>query len=214
MDGNVFASSAQSVFATPVSVLLPRVLTAVLAEVEGRHRWPAGQVQRLAEQGAANHTYALGEELLRIARPEHADDLAAEAAVLPLALAAGLPVPELLQHHPAGEQSPAWMLQRRCPGMRLDTPDLSEPVRSGGHHSLGRVLRDLHEADLHPPEDLPGAVGDQPRHDVHQGVQDSAAAGWISAQDARWLHAWFDELAGTPGASAGRGPRAAVERVR
>lgn len=178
--------------------LLPEVVAAI-ARAQG---FAAADVHVLANQGAANDTYGLGADLvLRIARPGHARDLATEAAVLPAVVAAGLPVPALVAHHPGDRSAPAYAIQRRCHGTRLDADDIDEPVRRAGYIELGRVLRHLHDAAVEVPQAasylLP--VDPSPRSapidQALQHVDDLTADGWIGRDDARWLGAWLAHLA-------------------
>ena len=155
-------------------------------------------------QGVANHTVVLGADLvLRIARPGHERGLDLEAVVLPLAAAAGLPVPEIVEHAPGREGAPPYLVQQFVPGARLDHDGLDAEVRRDGHRDLGRLLARLHAADLHVDARAARLLPVHPDDPPQGVVQRLADDGWIGARDAPWLLGWFEDLAEVRGPDGG-----------
>lgn len=91
--------------------------------VAARHHITPDRIRALPA-GEANHVLALGPDLvLRVARlPEHAQDLAKEAELLPLAHTARVGTPALVEH--ATTPAP-YLLQTRLPGHDLATPAIT-----------------------------------------------------------------------------------------
>lgn len=165
-------------------------LSPVLAEIARRHGLGLGQVRAVPLQGVANRVYFLGERLvLRIARPESADDLRKEAVVIPAAVRAGVRTPELVSFDEELLDTP-YMVVRRALGFAPGLP--ADPVDGrwrSVYRQLGNELAVLHEKVGH----LPGVrteVAADPRTDVAA----LAEAGGLGADVATWLIGWFDRL--------------------
>lgn len=142
-------------------------------------------------QGAANDTYAVGDDrVLRVARAGHEADLATETVVLPIVREAGVPVPVLLDHLPAQGRVRASVLLTRCHGTSLDDDGLAPDVRRAGYRDLGAVLRHLHDAALGGPAGVPV----DPQGDPHEAIRDLRARGWLGTPEAGWPHGWFAAL--------------------
>lgn len=108
----------------------------VLAEIARRHRIGRDEVRAVPVQGVANRVYFLGENLvLRIARPESADDLRKEAVVIPAAVYAGVRTPELVSFDEELLDTP-YMVVRRAPASPPGSP-LIRPT-DGGARCTGR----------------------------------------------------------------------------
>ncbi len=114
---------------------------------------------RALPQGVANHTIALGPDLvLRIPRDEgpFLDDLRKESVVIPLAAAAGAPVPAVVAWEEGRHIAPwPFMVQRRLPGMDLAHARLDDPAVTTSWESAGAVLATLHQT---PIPDLTGDI--------------------------------------------------------
>lgn len=162
----------------------------LLAEIARRHRVDPGAVAAAPLQGVANRVYFLGEGLvLRIARPESADDLRKEAIVIPAAVRAGVRTPEVVSFDDDLLEAPYMVLRRvegTAPGLPAAPADERwRPV----YRQLGAELAALHRG----VDELPGVpadTGGDPRADVAA----LADAGYLSADVADWLTGWFDRL--------------------
>jgi hygromycin-B 7''-O-kinase len=134
--------------------------------------------------GVANSCYALGDALvLRIPRDaSFAADLAREALVVPLALAAGVPTSTIV------ESTPEYLVQTRLPGVDA----ASGPVAPGFYEQVGAGL-----AALHTVTDVPGLAAPA-AGDPLALVASCAAGGLIDRGAADWLAACFDALRRPP----------------
>ncbi len=160
-----------------------------VAAIARRHRVDPAAVAAAPVQGAANLVYFLGEALvLRIARPETAEDLRKEAVVIPAAVRAGVRTPALVDFDDGGGLLEVpYMLVERAPGV---TPGRSADDRwRPAYRELGAELAALH-ADVDAPPGVPDEAAADPRPDVAA----LAGAGYLSADLCDWLTGWFDRL--------------------
>ncbi len=137
--------------------------------------------------GVANHVYFLGPDLvLRFPRdPSYAADLRKEAAILPLAVAAGVRTPELITYDPDAP----YLVTRRAAGVPL--PQVDDPVPA--YRDLGRTLAALHQIPT-----CPGGVPVQREPDPRPMVASLAERGLVNAEIVDWLIGWFDRLEAPP----------------
>lgn len=179
-------------FALPPHHQLPARSVAALAASFGLG---PREVQLLPDVGITNAIYAVGKSLvLRVPRaaPGFERTLAREAAVVPLAVAAGLRTPRLVRYDASESVLPApYVVYERVDGHRLErepgvVPSSPEPWRA-----LGRDLRKLHDLEVPPELDL-----DPPL--PLDGPEDLLGArlveGWISSRDHGWLSEWLTAL--------------------
>lgn len=163
-----------------------------LAEIAARHRVDPRQVTAVPGQGVANRVYFLGDRLvLRVARPQTADDLRKEAIVIPAAVRAGVRTPEVVTFDDSGAllRSP-YMVLRRAHGIAPGLPrDPRDRDWARAYRRLGRELAVLHER----VEELP-RVPTEPVADPRGDLADLADAGYLGADVAGWLEGWFDRL--------------------
>lgn len=142
--------------------------------------------------GVANHAYVLGEQLfLRIPRePAFEDDLRKEVAVIPVARAAGVRTPAIVDFDESRAliDSP-YVVMERVVG--ADLAVAKTPV--GIWAELGRELGLLHEIPAQPIE---GVEQDDGGGDPRPTVDELARAGYLDSGTANWLTGWFDRLAG------------------
>ncbi|MGW9349980.1 phosphotransferase family protein [Nocardiopsis flavescens] len=148
--------------------------------------------------GVANHVLALGGALvLRVPRgPEFAADLRKEASLLPVARAAGVRVPELVEFR---EGDPPTMLLERLPGADL----VGRAPGRGVLLDLGRQLAALHAV---PAGAVPGLPRDTGEPDPAALVGRARDAGYVDADTADLLLAWCADLAPRVPAPAGPVP--------
>jgi hygromycin-B 7''-O-kinase len=171
-------------------------------ELPPHHPLPAGRIAALAasfglgpeavrslsDVGITNAIYALGEDLvLRVPRlaPGFERTLAREAAVVPLAVAAGLRTPPLVRYDPSESLLPApYAVYERVDGHRLEREPGVVPSSPGPWRELGRDLRRLHYLEV------PSTLGLDPPLLVArpEDLLDARLAdGWISSWDHDWL---------------------------
>lgn len=162
----------------------------VLAEIARRHRIGRDEVRAVPVQGVANRVYFLGENLvLRIARPESADDLRKEAVVIPAAVYAGVRTPELVSFDEELLDTP-YMVVRRAPGIAPGLPaDPADGRWRSVYRQVGSELAVLHEGVGAPPG-VRTEVAADPRADIAALTE----AGGLGADIAAWLIGWFDRL--------------------
>ncbi|MBB4679765.1 phosphotransferase family protein [Crossiella cryophila] len=153
----------------------------VLALIAARHGRSLGEVEPLPP-GAANHCYRLGPDLvLRIPRADPAE-LRKEAAVIPVARAAGVRTPEVRSYDP----DLPYLVLEHVPGAELAAPD---PVVLT---ELGRQLARLHR--LTPATAIPGVPTDT-ESDPRPLVDHLATTGLLDRTSAAWLTDWLNHLA-------------------
>ncbi|MEV0830600.1 phosphotransferase family protein [Nonomuraea rubra] len=181
-----------------------------LAAIARRHGVAAGEVRPLPE-GVANRVFLLGEELvLRIPRGERfLPDLVKEAAVIPVAVRAGVRTAEVVAFDGAGsEVGVPYMVLTRTRGVDLARLDPRATGMAPLLRQVGRELGRLHR--LSPPA-TPAPAATPPGLDaaspslaavpVDDGGVDPGALtgrlveeGWIDAEAGRWLGGWFERL--------------------
>ncbi|MER7131813.1 phosphotransferase family protein [Streptosporangium saharense] len=166
------------------------------AAIAGRYGVAAERVRPLPP-GAANHVFLLGDDLvLRVPRTERfLSDLAKEAAVIPVALRAGVRTPEVVAFDDTcSVVEVPYMVLTRTRG--VDLSRLEPPTADMEHlfREVGRELGKLHRLSRTTTPALAGVP-------VENGVVDPWALtgrlleqGWIDAEAARWLTSWFDRL--------------------
>jgi aminoglycoside phosphotransferase (APT) family kinase protein len=162
-----------------------------LADIARRHRVDPGAVAAAPFQGVANRVFFLGDHLvLRIARPECADDLRKEAIVIPAAVRAGVRTPEVVDFDDGGFLDGPYMVVRRAAGVAPGLPaDPSDERWRTVYRQLGSELAALHQGIDSLPA-VPTDTAADPRPDVAA----LADAGYLSADLAAWLIGWFDRL--------------------
>ncbi|GAB3993968.1 hypothetical protein GCM10029992_07040 [Glycomyces albus] len=119
--------------------------TAALAEIARRHEVASDAVAAAPSQGVANRVYFLGDDLvLRVARPENADDLRKEAIVIPAAVRAGVRTPEMVAFEDDLLEVP-YMVLRRAFGVTPGLPEAAGDRRwQPLYRRLGAELAALH----------------------------------------------------------------------
>ncbi|MBB6551153.1 phosphotransferase family protein [Nonomuraea rubra] len=195
----------------------------ILAAIARRHGVAAGEVRPLPE-GVANRVFLLGEELvLRIPRDERfLPDLVKEAAVIPVAVRAGVRTAEVVAFDGAGsEVGVPYMVLTRTRGVDLARLGPRAPGMAPLLRQVGRELGRLHRLSPPAPPALaatppippapPALAADQPGLDaaspslaavpVDDGGVDPGALtgrlveeGWIDAEAGRWLGGWLERL--------------------
>lgn len=163
-----------------------------LAAIARRHGVDPDAVTAAPFQGVANRVFFLGDRLvLRIARPESADDLRKEAVVIPAAVLAGVRTPEMVDFDDGGElfEGPYMVVTRAIgvvPGLPADPSDARWQT---AYRQLGGELAALHEGI----DALPGVPTDSGA-DPRPQVAALAEAGYLSADLASWVTGWFGRL--------------------
>lgn len=137
--------------------------------------------------GVANHAYLLGDDLfLRIPRtPAYEQDLLKEVAVIPVARAAGVRTPAIVDYN-TSDGTPYMVLER------VHATDLVEAPRPPAEYwqQLGAQLAQLHQVEEPPP----GIPHDDGGGDPRPTVDKLATEGYLDPSTANWLLAWFDRL--------------------
>jgi len=147
------------------------------------HRYDVGSAEvHEVPGGVANRGFVLGPRLfVRVARPGFEDDLRKETAVVPVARAAGVRTPAILEYDESRTQIDAsYVVVERIHGVEpLSTPP--------------EVTLDL--ARLHSTErvSLPGVV-DEGWGEPRTTVEDLATRGYLDTGTADWLTGWFGRL--------------------
>lgn len=167
-----------------------------LAAIASRHGTTAEQVRPLP-QGVANRVFLLGDDLvLRIPRTKQfLPDLVKEAAVIPVALHAGVRTPEVVTFDDTcSVVDVPYMVLTRAQGVDLARLELPTADTERLFRHVGRELGKLHRLS---PGTAPGLAGVP----VDNGAADPWALtdrllkdGWIDAETSRWLTGWFDRL--------------------
>jgi aminoglycoside phosphotransferase (APT) family kinase protein len=171
-------------------------MTDPLAEIARRHRIDPAAIAASPAQGIATRVYLLGDHLvLRIARPETADDLRKEALVIPAAVSAGVRTPEMIEFDDDLLDTP-YMIVKRANGITPGLPESPADERWGAvYRRLGVELAALHRNIT----DLPAATVDE-SSDPRPDVEKLGETGYLSTDLAEWLIAWFDRLEDRRGA--------------
>jgi hygromycin-B 7''-O-kinase len=144
---------------------------------------PVEQVVEVAG-GVANRGFVLGNDVfLRIARPGFEGDLRKEAGVVPVAQAAGVLTPAIVEYDDSRKLIAApYVVMERVHG----TEPTTVPV------GLAEQLARLH---LSERTDLAGVPRDD-GGDPWRTVDDLAERGYVDGGTAKWLDGWFTRLAG------------------
>jgi hygromycin-B 7''-O-kinase len=163
-----------------------------IAEIARRHGVDPAAVTAVPFQGVANLAYFLGDDLvLRIARPESAEDLRKEASVIPAAVRAGVRTPEIVDFDHGDLLQVPYMVLRRATGFVPDLPaDLTDERWLPVYRELGAELAVLHQG-VDAMQEVPVDHAGDPRADIASLVSN----GYLSADLGDWLTGWFDRLA-------------------
>lgn len=141
--------------------------------------------------GVANRTYTLGDNLfLRIPRgPEYEADLLKELAVIPIARAAGVRTPAIVDFDDtrAFTDAPYMVLERIHATDLVDSPAHDPSLWT----ELGEQVRLLHDTKVQHLAGVPTSEYGDPRPTVDRLATD----GYIDTGTANWLLAWFERLA-------------------
>lgn len=141
--------------------------------------------------GVANRTYALGDNLfLRIPRaPEYEADLRKEVAVIPVARAAGVRTPAIIDFDDtrALTNAPYLVMERIHATDLVDSPTHGPSLWT----ELGEQVRLLHDTKFQHLEGVPTDEYGDPRPTVDRLAKD----GYLDLGTANWLLTWFDRLA-------------------
>jgi len=136
--------------------------------------------------GVANRAYTLGDDLfLRIPRtPEFEADLLKEVAVIPIARAAGVRTPAIVDFDSTA--TPYLVMERIHATDLVDTATRDPSLWS----DLGDQVRRLHGTKQQELAGVPTDDYGNPRPTVERLATD----GYIDAGTAKWLLTWFDRL--------------------
>ncbi|WP_198676368.1 aminoglycoside phosphotransferase family protein [Kribbella monticola] len=141
--------------------------------------------------GVANQTYTLGDHLfLRIPRSQEFEaDLVKEVAVIPVARAAGVRTPAIVDFDDTRSIVDA-------PYVVMERVHATDLVDSEAEHpelwpELGDQMRLLHETKYQQIKGVPTDEDNDPRPTVERLATD----GWIDTGTAKWLLTWFEHLA-------------------
>ncbi|QHY96485.1 Phosphotransferase enzyme family protein [Streptomyces sp. S4.7] len=172
------------------------------AAIGARHGVPAEKVRPMAS-GVANRAYLLGPDLvLRVPRTEaFVADLVKEAAVIPVARAAGVRTPALVTFDDSRTDADVpYMVLERVPG--TDLADLAghDGIGAGAGDVFREVGRELTRLHALTPEVVGELTGVPVEYDPdagapHRLVDGLLGDGMLDAEAARWLRGWFDRLA-------------------
>ncbi|MFI6694708.1 phosphotransferase family protein [Streptomyces sp. NPDC050433] len=157
------------------------------------------------ESGVANRVWLLGPDLvLRVPRTEASvADLVKEAAVIPVARAAGVLTPALVTFDDSRtDVDVPYMVLERAPGVDLAGrhgigAGAEGVLREGVFREVGRELARLHRVTPAGVGELAGVPVeyDPDAGAPHRLVDGLLADGMLDAEAARWLRGWFDRLA-------------------
>lgn len=142
--------------------------------------------------GVANHAFALGDDLfLRIPRAEEFEpDLQKEVAVIPVARAAGVRTPAIVDFDATRTLVDApYMVIEQLHGTELIE---AEPPDDQFWQDLGTQVALLHRI---PQTPLDGVPADNGGGDPRPTVEHLATLGYLDPGTADWLLGWFDRLA-------------------
>ncbi|MEV0617769.1 aminoglycoside phosphotransferase family protein [Nonomuraea sp. NPDC050404] len=174
---------------------MPEYVTSdeTLAAIAERHGSTAARLRPLPH-GVANRSFLLGDDLvLRIPRTqEFLADLVKEAAVIPVALRAGVRTPEIVAFDAGcSVVEVPYMVLTRAEGVDLARLDLPATGTDRVLRQVGRELAKLHRL---PAPALPEVPVDDGEADPWAFTERLAGDGWIDREAARWLIRCFDRL--------------------
>ncbi|GAB3662433.1 phosphotransferase family protein [Glycomyces tarimensis] len=170
----------------------PGLEPAALGALAARFEVAPEAIRAAPNQGVANHTYLLGDELvLRVARAGLEDDLRKEAQVIPAVTALGIRTPAMVAFE-EGRAGP-FMVVRRAEGIVPRTPERhtgSPWARS--YQELGVQLAVLHAGDVRAGS-FP-AVPVEPDADPRPGIVKLVGDGYLGEEVASWVCGWLDRI--------------------
>ncbi|MFC7587294.1 phosphotransferase family protein [Nonomuraea antimicrobica] len=170
-----------------------------LAAIASRHGTTAAQVRPLPA-GVANRVFLLGDDLvLRIPRTKRfLPDLVKEAAVIPVALRAGVRTPRVVAFDDTcSVVDVPYMVLTRARGADLARLDLPPSDTDRVFRQAGRELAKLHRLSPDTTPALPAIPTDDDATDATDpwALTDRLLMeGWLDTETARWLSGWFDRL--------------------
>ncbi|QFY07546.1 phosphotransferase [Nonomuraea phyllanthi] len=167
-----------------------------LAAIAARHGVAAERVRPLPA-GVANRVFLLGDDLvLRIPRAERfLPDLVKEAAVIPVAVRAGVRTPEVVAFDDTcSAVGVPYMVLARARGTDLAGLDLPAGVTDPVLQQVGRELARLHRLSPATAPALPAVPVEDGAVDPWVLTGRLREDGWVDADAARWLCGWFDRL--------------------
>lgn len=151
----------------------------------------------LPEGGMVNDAYLIGEAVLRIVREgndEECDPEAArEAALVPLAIAAGVRTPELIAADPIAAHAPRpYTIYRRAHGSLMGF-EKGHPTEYGrAYRTLGQEIYKI--STINVPEELAGMLRIDEPPNPRESLKRTVDKGAITVDDAREIEAWLDQL--------------------
>ncbi|TCM47107.1 aminoglycoside phosphotransferase family protein [Kribbella sp. VKM Ac-2568] len=163
----------------------------VIAAIADRYGVRAEAVREVPD-GVANHAFALGDDpFLRIPRREEFErDLQKEVAVIPVARAAGVRTPAMVDFDATRTLVDApYMVIEQVHGTDLIEAD---PPNDQFWQDLGSQVALLHRI---PHTPLDGVPTDDGGGDPRPTVDHLATLGYLDPGTADWLLGWFDRLA-------------------
>jgi hygromycin-B 7''-O-kinase len=147
--------------------------------------------------GVANRVFLLGDDLvLRIPRTKQfLPDLVKEAAVIPIALHAGVRTPEVVAFDDTcSVVDVPYMVLTRTQGVDLAGLELPTAATERLFRQVGRELGKLHRLSPSAAPALAAVPVDNGTADPWALTNRLLKEGWIDAETARWLTSWFDRL--------------------
>lgn len=147
--------------------------------------------------GVANHAFLLGDDLvLRIPRSDDlVDDLAKEAAVIPVARGLGVRTPAVVSFaHGDAEAGVPFLVLERVTGVDLEHRDASGTAVGRAYADVGVQLGALHRLRQGEAPDLAALPVEDTSPSPWELVRWLAETGSIDRDSARWLTDWFNRL--------------------
>jgi aminoglycoside phosphotransferase (APT) family kinase protein len=182
-----------------------------IAAVAARHGLALGAARPAARVGAHSTVYLLPEAALKVAQtgPEAGAAVRRDAAVAPVARAAGVRVPRLLAFDDTGDVlSAPYAVFERVRGGPLASPRAGREEIGAAWRALGRDLALVHDradASGAPPLAALARFAQSPEVDPRPWAEVAATAGHLGTADSNRLIGLLDRLA--PAALAPISPR-------